>query len=266
MEHGDQRSTQYDAGRERAYHASILIGQGVSACAVHDLTTAEPHALLWAANAAVLHHRDLPKHPRSVTFVSLPEWSTLVPDGALQPETGARHLALVHGSTHGGQVRDEPVQTLGATCLYVNDDAHDRMVLERFPNARALPLQAVLVRGAQLRATSGSTVLVHRGAERVDIAVAQGQRVLLSNSYPARTAEDLLYFCLLATEQCGLRSDTVGLRTGGTHLAEKERDLLGRYFGDHASAIQPEWPGMPSSAGQPLDRWLAALDQFACVS
>lgn len=266
MEQGSQRSTQYDPDRERAYHASILIGQGVSVCAVHALATAEPQALLWASNTDVLAHPELPKHPRSVTFVSLPEWSTLVPDGALQPESGPQHLALVHGSMPGGQVRDEPVRTLGATCLYVNDDVHEKMVLERFPNARALPLQAVLVRGAQMRAARGTTILLHRGSERADIAVAQGQRVLLSNSYPARTAEDLLYFCLLATEQCGLRSDTVAVRMGGTHLSQKERDLLGRYFNDHAPAVLQEWSGLPTVAEQPLDRWLAALDQFACVS
>ena len=175
------------------------------------------------------------------------------------------HLILVHGKLPMGQVRDEPVKTLSATCLFAHDETNERAVLDRFPNARALPLQAVLVRGAQMRSTTSPVLLMHRGADRVDLTVANGQRLLLSNSYLARTAEDVLYFCLLAAEKAGIPPAEVKLRSGGTHLLQLERDLLDRYFSDHAPAVPSTWPNIPKALG-PVDRWLAAFDQFACVS
>lgn len=266
MERGTYRAAAYEPGRDRAYHLAILIGQGVTAWVAHDVLSDRPHMLAWTTGTEALQHTALPSHPRSVSFVSLPEWSTLVPDGALAPEHGLQHLALVHGKLPQGALRDQPLQTLGATCLYVHDETHERFVTDRFPNARSLPLQALLVRGAQLRSSTSPVVLAHRSSDRVDITVARGHNVLLSNAYPARSAEDLLYFCLLATEQCGLSPENAQLRTGGTHLQATERHLLDRYFSNHGSAISTAWPGLELSEHDPADRWLAALDQYACVS
>jgi len=265
MERGEYKVAHFDPKRDRAFHLAIVLGQGPSACVAHDLETGEPQLLVWAPGVEVLTSPSVPLHPRSVTYVALPEWSTLVPDGALDPTKSAQHLALVHGKLPVAQVRDEPVKTLSATCLFAHDERHEAAVLDRFPNARALPLQAVLVRGAQMRSTAAPVLLMHRGADRVDIALASGQRLLLSNSYLARTAEDVLYFCLLAAEIAGITPAEVKLRTGGTHLLQLERDLLERYFKDHAPAIPSTWPNIPTSLG-PMDRWMAAFDQFACVS
>jgi len=266
MESAGIPSNSYDPKEDRAHHVSVLLGQGISACVVHALRTGQPQLLVHAPGTEALAHPALPTDPRSVSFVSLPTWSTLVPDGALQPDSHAQHLNLVHHRVPVGLVRDEPVRTLGATCLYVHDEDHERAVLGRFPHARALPLQAVLVQGAQQRSVLGSVVLIHRGADRVDICVAREQRILLSASYPAHHPEDLLYFSLLATEQCGLSPKDVPVRTGGTHLLQTERDLLQRYFADHASAARPEFHHLAASDTGPLDRWMAAIDQFACVS
>lgn len=264
MESGDHRTARYDQRRDREHHLSILIGQEVVAWVAHDVAEATPVAMAWGADAMILQHPLLPKHPRAVSFVSLPEWSTLVPDGALEPGAVEQHLTLVHGKLPVGQIRDTSVPTLGATCIHVHQAAEETKVLQRFPNARSLPLQAVLLQGAQLRAHAGPAMLIHRGADRVDVALAHGQRVLLSNSYPARTAEDLLYFCLLAAERTALAPADIVLHSGGTHLSDAERALLGRYFPQHRSAVTFNWPG--AGAHEHADRWLAAMDQFACVS
>lgn len=265
MERGEYKVAHFDPKRDRSFHLAIVLGQGPSACVAHDLETGEPQLLVWAPGVEALTSASVPLQPRSVTYVALPEWSTLVPDGALDPSKSVEHLTLVHGKLPFAQVRDEPVKTLSATCLFAHDETNERAVLDRFPNARALPLQAVLVRGAQMRSTTSPVLLMHRGADRVDLTVANGQRLLLSNSYLARTAEDVLYFCLLAAEKAGIPPAEVKLRSGGTHLLQLERDLLDRYFSDHAPAVPSTWPNIPKALG-PVDRWLAAFDQFACVS
>ncbi|MBL7951731.1 MAG: DUF3822 family protein [Flavobacteriales bacterium] len=265
MQSGQHTISGYDNALERGHHLSILIGQGVSAWVAHDLRTLRPAAMAWGVDADALRSMELPEFPRTVTYVSLPEWSTLVPDGALEPAAAADHLSLVHGPLGHQLVRDEPVTTLGASCLYVHDDSHARAVLERFPNARSLPLQAVLLRGAQSRSITKPTLLLHRGKDRSDIALAHGQQVLLSSSYPTRSAEDLLYFCLLAAERCQLGPEELMIRTGGTHLTAEERALLHRYFQDHATAVVVTWSD-DRHQDIPADLWLAAFDQFPCVS
>jgi len=244
---------------------ALVLGQGVSGWVAHDLDHGRVTAMHWAPDADAIRSTDLPNRPRSVTYVILPECSTLVPDGAFEPGTALEHLALVHGRLPAGTVREEAVDTLRAQCLYIPDATHERSILERYPIARSLPLQAVMVNGARTRAHLGPVLLLHRGADRLDVTIADERTLLLSTSYPARTPEDILYFCLMATEHAGLRPDGIALRTGGTHLTKVDRDLLTAYFTDHQ-------PAVPSTAigdlpgGMEADRWLAAFEQIACVS
>lgn len=262
---GAYRAKDYRADDERRYHVGIVVGPELSAWVVRDTLNSSVAALAWAPEGKALDHADLPRQPRSVTFVALPEWSTLVPDGALAPGTAVDHLALVHGKLPSQLVREEPVQPLGAQCLYVNGSIHERAVLDRYPIARSLPLQAVLVHGTRTRSMQGPTLLMHRGGERLDIAIADKGDLLLSSSYPARTAEDVLYFCLMAAERVDRDPAQLAVRVGGTHLSTNDRDLLSRYFADAASAIPASLAG-PIPSGVETDRWLAAFDQFACVS
>lgn len=266
MERGTHTLPGYDPDREQAWHLSILSGQGVSAWAVHALSDGMPMALHWAEGDEALLDAGLPTKPKTVSFVTLPEWSTLVPEGALVPGSEPLHLALVHGGTPTGALRDEPVPSLSATCIYVHDDVAECALLDRFPNARPLPMQALMVRAAIARGASAPVVLMHRGYDRTDVAIAGDGKLLLSNSYPTRSAQDVLYFMLLAVEGSGLRPAHVELRHGGTHLTSGERDLLHRFFANSAPADHSTWTGLAAGANADLDRWLGALEQFPCVS
>ncbi len=266
MERGRQRSARYDAARERAWHLSILVGQGLSAWATHDMADGSPVAMAWGAGDEAMQDEMLPRSPISVSFVGLPEWSALVPDGALRPGSEARHLALLHGGTPAGAMRDEQMPDLGATCIYAHDDRDERMVLDRFPSARPLPMQALMTRTAHRLAQEKSLVLLHRGEDRLDVAVHAGGRLLLSNTFPVHAANDVLYFTLLATERSGLSPITSTLVAGGTHLQATERELLGRYFTQLAPDQGLHWADVREGGHVPAGRWMALLEQFACVS
>lgn len=273
MERGTFTHPTYDPAREQAWHLSILSGEGVSAWAVHDLADGSPVALHWSENdpgipedMAALNDAAMPSKPKSVSFVTLPEWSTLVPEAALAPGTEAEHLELVHGNIPTGALRDEPVPSLGATCVYVHDDVIECNVLDRFPNARPVPMQALLVRAAIARCGDPPLLLMHRGHERMDVAIVSDGRLLLSNSYPTRSAQDVLYFTLLAVEGCGLKPAQVDLQHSGTHLTSGERDLLQRYFHKSTPVDHESWNTLNAGADGELHRWMGALDQFPCVS
>jgi len=264
MENGSQLSPRYDPARERAWHLSILTGQHVTACAVHAVDDGTAVAMFWGVGQQVLSTPELPSHPVTVSFVSLPEWSTLVPDGALAPGTEAQHLALVHGGLPSGALRDEPVRSVGATCIYVHDDRDEHAVLKRFPHARALPMQGLMVRCAKAHGADRASAVLHRGVDRLDLAIVDHGKLLLSNTYPARSAHDVLYFTLLALERTGLSPKDVELHYGGASLSDAERDLLARYVKQCTAACSLEL-GSGTEQGQAY-RWMAALEQFACVS
>lgn len=264
--HGRVLDQRYDPARDRAYHLGLLLGQGISAWAVHALEDGAPVALGWADEANALKAAELPLHPVTVSFVTLPEWSTLVPDGALAPGSESAHLALVYGRIPSGAMRDEPVRSLGATCVYVHDDVAERVVLERFPRARPVPMQGLMVRTALARCTDRPVVLVHRAVERADVAIAGHGRLLLSNTFPARTAQDLLYFTLLAVERSGLAAADVQLLWSGTHFTPAEQELFARFFPHTGDALNPAWRKQAVYAAERPERWMAVMEQFACVS
>lgn len=266
MDRGSLTAARYDPHRPKAHHLSMLCAPGLTAWCVQGVGDGATLALHWGEDATVLQDPQFPLQPVSVSFITLPEWSTMVPQGVLEPGTEADHLAFVHGRLPSGAMRDEPVRSLGATCIYVHDDVTERAVLERVPNARALPMQGLMVRSALSRAHEGPCMLMHRGHDRLDVAIADRGRVLMSNTYPARTGQDLLYFTLLALERTGLSPKTCPVQVSGTHLTDGERGLLGRYL-DH---MIPATPPLPAELQAPVnlmaDRWMALLEQFACVS
>jgi hypothetical protein len=255
---GRHEDRAYDPARDRAYHLGILTGGGMAAWAVHHLEEGRPWAVAWGPEQEVLTDARLPKVPATVSFIALPESSTLVPDSALEPGNEAAHLALVLGHAPRGELRDESIVALGATCLYTHDRSAAENVLRKYPHARPMALQALLVHSAMARSNEGSMVLVHRGPERTDVAVADGGKLLLSNSFPTRTAHDLLYFTLHAAERTGVDPACSTVLPAGTHLSDEEAALLERYFGRTAPFTGMD--GLPGAR-----RWIAALEQFSCA-
>lgn len=244
---------------------SLLVAGELRAWAAHAVDDGQVVALQWAHGVSALDAPELPAHPASVSFVTLPEWSTLVPEGALEPGSEPHHLSLVHGGLPTGALRDEPVPDIGATCIYVHDDEHERQVLDRYPNARPVPLCSLMLRSALSRSGDGAVMLLHRSHDRLDVAIARTGRLLLSNTYPARSSQDLLYFALLAADGCGMAPAAVRVLHGGTHIAAHEVSLLQRYF---AKAEEAGTASLGTIAEATIDgsRWLALTEQFACVS
>lgn len=265
MKSGGWSAQRYEPARERAWHLSMLVDEAQCAWCAHDAGTGEAVALHWSEGIAALDSDALPFHPVTTSFLTLPEWSALVPEAALVPGREADHLRLVHGRVPTGALRSEAVERIGAICVYLHDDELERAVLDRFPSARPVPMQSLMARGALARSAEGPALLIHRGHDRLDAAVADRGRLLLSNAYPARSSQDSLYFTLLAIEGAGLEPASLRLHSSGTHLSMHERDLLQRFVPKAGPAIEP-WPGHLHPPGQEPHRWLALLEQFACAS
>lgn len=258
-------SASYDAAKERAWHLSIWASPDISAWCAHDVTTGRCVALSSDHGALLPDEALLPKRPVSVSFTALPEISTLVPENALAPGSEMRHLKIVHGHLPTGLLRDEPIGALGARCVYLHDEQAEHRLVTRFPHARSLPLQAVLVHAVLARSSGKHTVLIHRSAKRLDLAIARDQRLLLSNTYHAVTSEDVLYYTLFALEQCDARPGDARALTCGTHLNAGDDELLARYLPDLAHAISPDDQRFTGLNIAGPHHFAALLEQFACA-
>ena len=258
-------ATNYDPAKERVWHLSIWASPELNAWCAHDVTNGRCVALSSDHGLGLPDEASLPKRPVSVSFTALPEISTLVPENALAPGSEMRHLEMVHGHLPTGLLRDEPIGALGARCVYLHDEQAEHRLVTRFPHARSLPLQAVLVHAALARSSGKHTVLIHRSAKRLDLAIARDQRLLLSNTYHVVASEDVLYYTLFALEQCGARPEDARCLTCGTHLSATDEELLARYMPDVAHVLVREDQRLSGLNLAGPYHFAALLEQFACA-
>ncbi|MEO8734135.1 MAG: DUF3822 family protein [Flavobacteriales bacterium] len=257
---------EYDPAREHAWHLSIWMAPELHAWCVQDRATGEVMALQADLGEDMPAQDRTPLKPVTVSFTALPETSTLVPESALTAGNEMRHLKMVHGTLPTGLLRDEPIATLGARCIYLHDEEAEHILMARYPHARSLPLQGTMVHAAMARSAHGTALVLHRSALRVDLAIANEGRLLLSNNFYAATAEDVLYFALFALEQCGVGPKESTLHMGGTHLTAAEEELLARYFERALPLIAADDPMVAGSGLEHLHHWSGLIEQFACAS
>ncbi len=260
------RTSDYDPAKERAWHLSVWLSPEGNSWCVHDKKSGTCVALQADRGEALPAEALLPKRPVSVSFTALPEISTLVPESALAPGSEMRHLKMVHGALPTGLLRDEPIGALGARCVYLHDEQMEHRLLMKFPNARSIPLQAVLIQSALSRSAAQSVVFLHRSEKRLDLVIARDQQLLLSNTFHAVNAEDVLYYTLFALEQCGAKPAAVNAITGGTHLSSGEEEMLARYLPKIAPAVTMNDASIAGLKMNAPHHFTGLLEQFACAS
>jgi Protein of unknown function (DUF3822) len=250
----------FNTAPPHALHVSVLQGPAFAGWCAHERKTGTVLAL-HAAHNAVLPALDLlPRDPGSATCVVLPEWSVLVPDGALQEGSEAVHLRATFGRDPVGVIRRDPVELLDAHSIHVHEPAAESMAMAQVPLARPLAMQALLIQAAMNRRTERNVLLLHFGTDRMDAVLATHTSIALSNTFPIRTPEDALYFALLAAERTKHEPADLQLLYCGPHANDNMIALLEKYFADMAPAL----PRTPLDIERP-ERWLALTEQFACV-
>lgn len=260
------RSARYDSDRARGGHLAFLIDQEVVAWAYHDPTTGRHEALYAAKGTTVPALDKLPALPREVTFVALPEWSALVPESALTPGSEPAHLSLLHGQLPSGMLRDEPIDQLGARCIFMHDDQAEQAVLERYPAARPIALRTLLVRTALRMGRDRTVLTMHAADKRLDITLVETGRLRLSNTFPIVGAVDMLYYVLLVLERTGHDPHATHVRYGGLGFTDDMRTLLERYLPLAAPAMLRVHPTLEGLDLRTPEHWAALLEQAACAS
>ncbi len=262
----DHRSPHYEPAKPRAWHLSAWLSPESSAWCVHDIHTGSCVALVSGKGPELPETTALPKQPATVSFTAMPEISTLVPESALAAGSEMVHLRTVHGHLPTGLLRDEPIDALGARCVYLHDEEAEHRLMALFPNARSLPLQAVLVNTALIRSSKGPVLLLHRAPKRVDLVLADKQQLLLSNTFHAVNGEDVLYYVLYVLERYGKKPGDVQVLVGGTQVSVFEDELIARYLPDLGPMIAQDDAMLIGSGIEKPAPWAGLLLQFACAS
>ena len=243
-----------------ALHVSVLQGPAFAGWCAHELKTGAVLALHAAHNAVLPAVDLLPRDPGSATCVVLPEWSVLVPDGALQEGSEAVHLRATFGRDPVGVIRRDHVELLDAHSIHVHEPSAESIAMVHVPLARPLAMQALLIQAAMSRRADRNVVLLHFGTDRMDAVLATPANIVLSNTFPIRTPEDALYFALLAAERTKHQPADLQLLYCGPQANDNMIALLEKYFADSAPAL----PRTALDVERP-ERWLALTEQFACV-
>jgi len=247
-------------------HVALLVHPDGAAWSVHErgdgrcLCLAHGPAGDWPAMEL------LPAHPASATFCALPELSTLVPESTLRPGTEAGHLSLVHGPLPTGLLRDEPMDDIGARCVYLHDEAMEHLVLERFPAARALALRTLLVRAALQGGRQAPTLLAHRVGKRMDVVLADAGGLQLSNAYHTATGTDALYHLMNLLDTLQRTAASVEVRWCGPAWPAGDTELLQRYLPKALPAHSTDDATLAGLDLRKPEAWWALLEQAACAS
>ncbi|MBK9275961.1 MAG: DUF3822 family protein [Flavobacteriales bacterium] len=255
----------YDRGAA-GLHLGIVVHPDGLAWSAHDRADGRCLMLAQGRGAAWPAEEQLPHHPATVSFCAMPELSTLVPESTLRPGTEADHLSLVHGPLPTGLLRDEPVEDLGARCVYLHDEAMEHQVLERFPAARAIALRSLLVRSVLALGRQGPALVAHRVGKRMDVALADRDGLKLSNAYHCATGTDALYYLLHLLDAMHQDPAVPAVRWCGPGWTPTDTELVRRYLPNAAPAVTGTDAMLVGlDAPSPESLW-ALLEQAACAS
>lgn len=151
----------------------------------------------------------------------------------------------------GHTVRAELLPALDAYVVYPISDR----IAQALPGTRIAHLAAAWLNGIYHHALreSGSAIYAHTSGKSLMIAAFDGRTLRFFNTFQFQTAQDFLYFVLLALDQSQFPLEQTQLFVSGKMTADSEIHLLlQRYFVD-MQFLAPAAAG-PYPAGLPNDR------------
>lgn len=216
-------------------HLALHIGEHHVHAALYDFAAS---TCFWNVQSEV------PEHLSVYTFIYQRNWIegvfrrctvtfdsdayALVPLSLFDAESNADYLQMQHGLSGMPSAFFELPEAEAVVVYEIPEWQQDLM--RSFPNARVLPLSALLTKLAVAKVQqSGEEFLLAYSSGTVTIAAVKGKNLLLLATHEARTPEDVLYHLSNAAMRLQIDLENCSLElleiTAGNELAE----LLARY-------------------------------------
>ena len=144
-------------------------------------------------------------------------WYTLVPNGLFQQGDETRLLRFTQ-SRSDLQAFHQRIQGFDARLIFGLEPELYHMAAHLFQNPVVLHAVGAQLERASLESSIGNqpTVSLHLSQRELDILVYSGKKLLLQNSFPVNTADEVLYYTLFVLERLELMPDQVNLEIFGS--------------------------------------------------
>jgi len=165
----------------------------------------------------------------TITFDS--DTTALVPQSLFRTEAAADYLEMQHGVQ---QVQAGFVEIPEAEAVICFEQPEwQNEVIRHFPNARVIPLVALLTRLAAVRLHESNPVfLLAVSSGSVSIITVRNKAIVLMASHEAKTPEDVLYHVSNAAMRLQIDLENCRLELMEASMDDSLRQLLKRYAGE----------------------------------
>jgi len=237
------------------YHLSILAGTDQLACSVLDIQANKFIAiqeLQFENDDSFKSTCDLLKQQGSDSFYSgeyssvtaalVHPLSTLIPVPLFDPESSDNYLQFNHGKDVGTAAHDLIPET-DAQNVYALPENIDAIIKRAFPNVQVCHFSTTLLESllVQHKNSTEQQIFVHLLPTRLCVTVLNEGKLILYNTYPHKTKEDVVYYILFVMEQLKLNAEKIPLSLYGEIQKSSEVfKLLEKYVKDVQFGSRPK--------------------------
>lgn len=244
----------YSKNRNSEYELSILVGVDSFAYAITDPNGAPQALRIYQTEAvgidAILQTDDLLQASFKRVCIGIGQGApVLVPSklyNPLEKQTYLRHLQP-EADVDVSNIQSDELTDQGCFALYPSPQWLARLE-HSFPGARITHLASALIKNCRQWPVPANSLeprlIVHIGANDVLVLLFSAERLALCNAYTFNTAEDFLYYLLLALAQEGFDNNQTPVYLSGSIVEDSAvYRIVHRFFRKtHFISAPPEWP------------------------
>lgn len=165
----------------------------------------------------------------TITFDS--DTTALIPQSLFRPEAASDYLEMQHG-VQQAQVGFIELPEAEAVICFEEPDWQNEVV-RHFPNARVIPMVALLTRLAAARLHQGySLFLIAVSSGSASILAVQNKSIVLMATHEAKTPEDVLYHVSNAAMRLQIDLENCRVELMEASADDSLSQLLKRYAGE----------------------------------
>jgi hypothetical protein len=174
------------------------------------------------------------KYPSVLIGMNTP-YHTLVPSPLFDQEQISNYLGFNFKLPENLYIQPDKVEEIDAYNIAGFDKHLVEFITGKFSNAALVHASTAVIKTAgyhHKQSPAATRLFLHLRDGFIDLVLFEGKKLVLFNSFPCRTKEDVLYFTLYTVEHASVDLDKLNLSLSGfIDEASDTYRLLAQYFG-----------------------------------
>ena len=225
----------FDLKKSNTYHLSILLNSHRSTIAVLDTDTNK--YLVLQENQIMPPEFKIPdslaNHFRSVTCAIAHPKFTLAPSALFDEENKKPLLEFNHSITDEEKIHSDTLMNVDAKNIFSISKDIESKIRDRFINVHFIHNATAFIEGVliQNKNAKGQKMFADLHSSYFEIVLLENGKLIFSNAFQYKAAEDIAYYILFVYEQMHLDPEEVELVVSGEiEKTAKEHSLLYNYI------------------------------------